>query len=500
MNGQMNGLRRTFVAMVRRWPRKWTLLSVIRLRRAAVAGMTVLFLAGAPCALAKPSPCNRPSAKAIVKIDVPGRPFEALASADGCWIFASLAPEAIRGPQAHSWSADLRKWNQESRVPSDFRGAGGIAVLRRVDGQARLKRVVRPSQRGDGVFGIAFANGGKWLVATVPGAGAVVFLDVHRMETGKGNPFLGSIRDGERAGSIYAAASADGRFLFVSDERLHQVSVIDLDKARRTNFAQSSRIGSIPVGLAPVGLAFSSDNRYLFITSEVWGRVAQLPSGAGMVVPMHGSGAQANRWPMTCHPEVGGETQNGKPIWWPEGAISVVSLALAEKDPARAVVGSAPAGCIPVRVVVAPDGKTIYVTARESNALLAFDAEKLVTDPEHALVGRVIVGRSPVGLAVIDRGRKAIVANSSRFGGSGGRDLTVVSMSGIREGEAKLEGTIPAGAFPRELHMTPDGRTLILTNFGSEQLELIDLDRLRRVLEPVKVSSAGKDAAKVPAP
>ena len=496
----MDSLRGALVPMEKRSARKWVPLSVIRVRWAAFAGMAIWVLAGAPSAIAKPSPCNEPAAKPIVKIDVPGRPFEALASADGCWIFASLAPEANRGPQARFSGADLRKWNREPPRPRDFRGAGGIAVLRRVDGKVKLKRVVRFSPRAGGVFGIAFANDGKWLVATVPGAGAVVFLDVHRMETGKGNPFLGSIRDGERAGSIYAVASADGRFLFVSDERLHQVSAIDLDKARRTNFAQSSRIGSIPVGLAPVGLAFSSDNRYLFITSEVWGRIAQLPSGARIVVPMQGSGSEtrANRWPMTCHPEVGGKTQNGKPIWWPEGAISVVDLARAEEHPARAVVGNAPAGCIPVRVVVAPDGKTVYVTARESNALLAFDAEKLVTDPEHALVGRVVVGRSPVGLAVVDRGRKAGVANSSRFGGSGGRDLTVVSMSGIREGQAKLEGTIPAGAFPRELHMTPDGRTLILTNFGSEQLELIDLDRLRRVLEPVKGSPAGRNAAKVP--
>jgi DNA-binding beta-propeller fold protein YncE len=347
---------------------------------------------------------------------------------------------------------------------------------------------------------MVLADEGKWLVATVPGAGMVAFLSVHRMEAGKGNPVLGMIWDGDRAGSIYANVSGDGRLLFVSDERLHQVSVIDLDKARRTNFAQSSRIGSIPVGLAPVGLAFSRDGRYLFITSEVWGRIAQRASGERYVAPMPADETQANPWPMTCHPEVGRKTRKDKLIRWPEGAISVVSVARAAKDPGHSVIENVPAGCIPVRVVVAPDGRTIYVTARESNSLLAFDAEKLLADSKYALLASVPVGTSPVGLALVDRGRKAIVANSSRFGGSAGRDLVVVDTAEIRAGKATVVGMLPAGKFPRELHTTRDGQALILTNYGSQEVELIDLDRLRLLLKPVKNPGPEKAAPRTPAP
>ena len=39
-------------------------------------------------------------------------------------------------------------------------------------------------------------------------------------------------------------------------------------------------------------------------------------------------------------------------------------------------------------------------------------------------------------------------------------------------------GSVSAGAFPRELRVTPDGRTLILTNFGSRTVQTIDLSRL----------------------
>jgi DNA-binding beta-propeller fold protein YncE len=142
-----------------------------------------------------------------------------------------------------------------------------------------------------------------------------------------------------------------------------------------------------------------------------------------------------------------------------------------------------PAGCSPVRAEIAPDGDSLYVTARGSNALLLFDTERLMTDPEHALIDRVPVGTAPVGLAVVDTGRSVIVTNSSRFGGSGGQDLTVINTSRILKGENPVAGTLPAGEFPRELHTTTDGKTLLLTNFGSDQLELINLDDLQSLLK-----------------
>jgi DNA-binding beta-propeller fold protein YncE len=38
--------------------------------------------------------------------------------------------------------------------------------------------------------------------------------------------------------------------------------------------------------------------------------------------------------------------------------------------------------------------------------------------------------------------------------------------------------TIPAGSFPRELAVTADGHVLVLTNFASRTVELVDLTRL----------------------
>ena len=43
---------------------------------------------------------------------------------------------------------------------------------------------------------------------------------------------------------------------------------------------------------------------------------------------------------------------------------------------------------------------------------------------------------------------------------------------------SKVIGNVTAGLFPRELYVTADGKTLLVTNFSSNSLELVDLARL----------------------
>jgi DNA-binding beta-propeller fold protein YncE len=291
---------------------------------------------------------------------------------------------------------------------------------------------------------MALSHDGRLLV--VADGRFVDFLDVSRLVSGAADALLGSIRDAQAPGSVYLAISLDDRTLFVSDEAVSTVTVIDLQKARATGFPHDAIIGTIPAGFAPVGLAFSSDGHYLFITSEVW------PGHPG--------------WPADCGPSTGLGPVGA-------GAVEVVDVARARVRPRGAVVGLTPAGCSPVRAVLSPDGAHLYVSARGSNALLAFDEPHLVSDPAHALVTTVTVGTAPVGLEVVSNGQQVVVANSSRFGGRGGEDLTVVDTSKIDQGRATVIGTIPAGRFPRELHAMPDGQALLLTDFGSDQIELI---------------------------
>ena len=141
------------------------------------------------------------------------------------------------------------------------------------------------------------------------------------------------------------------------------------------------------------------------------------------------------------------------------------------------------AGCNPVRLATSPSGDVAYVSARTDNVLLAFDTRKLLAHPAHALIGRVPVGDAPVGVAVLNGGSRIAVTNSNRFANSNAtQSLTIIDAQKITSGEAAVLGTVTAGVFPRELRVTEDQRTLLLTNFGSKNLALIDIVRLP--LEP----------------
>jgi DNA-binding beta-propeller fold protein YncE len=163
-----------------------------------------------------------------------------------------------------------------------------------------------------------------------------------------------------------------------------------------------------------------------------------------------------------------------------KGAVLVVDVERAKSNPESSVIASVQAGCDPVRLALSPDGSTAYVTARADNSLLAFDTRKMTQKSPDPLIGLVRVGAAPVGVATIDDGKKLVVANSNRFvGGSDVKsNLTVIDAVSLVSGTSAVIGTIPAGAFPRQLRLTPDGRTLLLTNFASGTLQIVDVERL----------------------
>lgn len=368
--------------------------------------------------------CNAPPANGIEVTRVPQNPFQALPSSDGCWVFASL--------------------NGGARERSH------VGVFRRANGKLRLERTVTIS---GGPTGMALTKDGTTLVVA---AGAYLdFLDVARLESGESGAVLGEMRDPAVAGRVYTNVSPDDKLVFVADENSASVSVIDLARARASHFdAAASTIGRIPTGGAPIALTFSNDGRWMFVTSEV------APGSFD--------------WPIECTREGG---RGGDALANPPGAIHIVDMGVVRTNPARAVVRSVPAGCSAVRLVLSPNGERAYVTARNSNALLVFDVEKLVAGDEHAVIGRVPVGPAPVGIAVTNEGRRVIVTNSNRFAGSPNdrQSLTVIDATRVAEGAQAIIGSIPAGAFPREMRVTADGGTLILTNFASREIELVNL-------------------------
>jgi hypothetical protein len=76
----------------------------------------------------------------------------------------------------------------------------------------------------------------------------------------------------------------------------------------------------------------------------------------------------------------------------------------------------------------------------------------------------------------VDHGRQIVVADSNRFPTPGASaSLAVVRVADALAERPALAGLLPAGVFPREMTVAPGGRTLLVTCFGSGQLELVSL-------------------------
>jgi DNA-binding beta-propeller fold protein YncE len=325
----------------------------------------------------------------------------------------------------------------------------GIAVLKRGEGRLELSHVVlleSPPQA------MALTHDGKLLIA--PAFNQIIFLDVQRLMTGA-DPVLGAFPD-EGGGAGNANVTPDDRLLFVSEEATRSITVIDLERARANRYQADAILGRIPTGNGPSAITFSLDGNWLYSTSQI-----ALPDW---------------NWPKACKAQ---GTSGSTELINPQGAVIIADVARARTDPAHSVVARISAGCHPGRMAISPQGDRIYVTARNSNAVLAFDAAKLLSDPENARIGMAPVGQAPIPIVVIDGGRKVVAGNSNRFVSPGSpQTLTVLDTAKMPEGADAVLGTIEAGAFPRGLSVSQDGLTLFLTNAGSNSLQMIDLGRL----------------------
>ena len=91
--------------------------------------------------------------------------------------------------------------------------------------------------------------------------------------------------------------------------------------------------------------------------------------------------------------------------------MSVIDVQRAKTDPANSIVARIKAGCVATRMEVSPQGDRLYVTARADDALVVLDTTKFLTDPEHAKIATVPVGKSPTGVSLMDGGKKVVVTN-----------------------------------------------------------------------------------------
>jgi DNA-binding beta-propeller fold protein YncE len=283
--------------------------------------------------------------------------------------------------------------------------------------------------------GEAITPDGKYLLA-VAGSGAYV-ISVPEAEAGDSGAVLGSLTTPHGSEPAEVAISPDGTYAFVTLQNSAEVAVFNLQKSLTHGLGQSGLVGTVPVGQDPVGIAQSPGGQWLYVAQEG----TQTPPA--------------------------------------QGKLYVLNEKRAETSPGTAVQTSATAGCGPARVIVSGNGDDIWVTDRQSNALVAFSADKLLTKPADSIIARVNVGQNPIGLTFIRGGTQIMVADDNLSNFPGEYALTLVSTQGaLQGGSGAVLGVLPSsGQNPREFGLQPGG-TLLVSDTGSGKLQVIDTGSL----------------------
>ena len=310
----------------------------------------------------------------------------------------------------------------------------GIALLQN-NGAGSAPTFVRTVAAKGADKGLTLTPDGHYLLAA--GNDDIIVISVQQAEQGAANPVVGVLDSPSGSGAVGVAASPDGKFAFLTLQNTTHMAVFNLARALSGGFNDGDFVGFVPLGVQPVGIGISADEKWLYVTS--------FQKAAG---------------PMPA-----------------PGTLSVVSLAGAETKPATSVKAVVDAGCSPARVI--SDKSTVWVTARDSNALIAFSAARLVSDPKHALLAKVAVGTSPIGATFIDGGKRIVLADTNLNSNpkvSG--DVAVVDPASALAGKPALLGIVPANGQPRQFAVADHGASLFMANQVSRDLQTLQLSDL----------------------
>src|ERR1700733_12239878 len=227
----------------------------------------------------------------VQDLSLPGSPFAVTSTPDGSYVFASLSG-----------------------------ATNGIAIIKQGATSASLVRVL---PTGGGAWGLTVTQDGRYLLDTVQPAGSattpqgVQIIDIQKAIAGQPGAILATVPTGAGTGPIEVGLSNDQRYAFVSNEDNETVGVVDIRAALRSGGSAGALVGNIPVDQLPVGLAFSPNGLYLYVTNE------------------EANATDPGYSPTACNipTGVGTGTTPG-----PEGTLTVVDLRKAARDPAQSVL------------------------------------------------------------------------------------------------------------------------------------------------------------------
>jgi DNA-binding beta-propeller fold protein YncE len=315
-------------------------------------------------------------------------------------------------------------------------GTSQLAVLRRSGTGLTLDHMVA-MPTGQAPFGLALSRDGALLAVGM--SDNVAVFDVAALTAGAPQPSVMVPTHAAQHLTIDVAFSADARLVFAALEYDHAIAVIDVTRG--------TFVGAIPIdGSAVTGVIVSPDGSRAYAVCEAATEFVR-----------------ANPMPTTDQVV---------------GSITVIDVAMAATQPRASVIGHALAGRAPVRAALSPDGAVLWVTARGSNSLLAFDTANLLSDTCDPLLANIAVGPAPVGLTIVRGGAGIAVADSNRFADPrGNQTVSFVNAARALAGDATaVVGQVGVGAFPRE--MDSDENDVFVSNANSASVSAVDLQTL----------------------
>jgi 6-phosphogluconolactonase (cycloisomerase 2 family) len=420
---------------------------------------------------AAPSPLQQAPIPVIgspLTVKFPGKVFQAVVTQDGTRAFASLSgvpPAAIASSASSPVSAAT------ATAPQPAKTVGAVAVLEKSSRGWHIQGYVRLNGQA---LGLALFPDQSTL-AVAAGTAGLALINVRDAVAGTAQPVY--VRQGASVlvagnGTIGVAVGNDNRFVFVANEygrastapTIGNIGVVSIQKDN-TGHVNGTLTGNISTGQDVIpGVTLSPDGSTLYVANE---------ESTGMTVHgLRGFGNPATG--LFC------SARSGTAVF--SGSVSVIDVARAEAQPdASAIVSTVAAGCETTRIAVSPDNMTIWVTARGSHAVYAFDATRLRSDPANAFISAFdSAGSQPVGIAVFGSGRYLAVGNSNRsqtthLGPNGlpMRGIQNVTIFRITNPTSLTRvQTVASGLFPRSLSVSPDGLSLLIPNFASKTLQI----------------------------
>ena len=273
------------------------------------------------------------------------------------------------------------------------------------------------------------------------------------------------------------ALAAPGGSLYVSDEELGEVVVVDPE-------AGTVR-ARIPVGKRPRGIKLDRDGKRLYVALSGSPRAgpgvdeSKLPppdrAADGIGVIDLASGKLLRTYPSGQDPECFDLSPDGKRLYVSNeetAEMSVLDLAKG-KIIKRVKVGGEPEG-----VTVRPDGKVVYVTCEADNTVAAVDTRSF------KLLAQIATGPRPRAIAFSGDGASAFVTaeNASQ--------LTVIDARAHEPaGQVAIVSKAgkPLPPRPMGIALSPDGKLAYVSNGRGESIAVVDVDRraLLRMIEGV---------------